>query len=41
MSEENVEIVRRQIWRGFQAGMERGDPGAVFDAGPSLPMPSG
>jgi ketosteroid isomerase-like protein len=32
MSEENVEIVRRQI-EGFQAGMERGDPGAVFDAG--------
>jgi hypothetical protein len=31
MSEENVEIVRRQIER-FQAGMERGDPGAVFDA---------
>ena len=32
MSEENVEVVRRQI-EGFQAGMERGDPGAVFDAG--------
>ncbi len=31
MSEENVEVVRRQI-EGFQAGMERGDPGAVFDA---------
>ena len=27
-----MEIVRRQI-EGFQAGMERGDPGAVFDAG--------
>jgi ketosteroid isomerase-like protein len=32
MSQEKVEIVRRQI-EGFQAGMERGDPGAVFDAG--------
>jgi ketosteroid isomerase-like protein len=32
MSEENVEIVRR-IWEAFQAGMERGDPGAIFDSG--------
>ena len=38
---------RRRTWRwcaaleGFQAGMERGDPGAVFDAETSLPMPSG
>ena len=32
MSEENVEVVRRAI-EMFQAGMERGDPGAVYDAG--------
>ena len=30
MSEENVEIVRR-VWNEFQAGVERGDPGAFFD----------
>jgi ketosteroid isomerase-like protein len=30
MSEENVEIVRR-LWEEFQAGLERGDPGAWFD----------
>ena len=30
MSEENVEIVRR-VWNEFQAGLERGDPGAFFD----------
>ena len=30
MSEENVEIVRR-VFEEFQAGMERGDPGAAFD----------
>ena len=27
-----MEIVRR-AWEEFQAGMERGDPGAVFDSG--------
>jgi ketosteroid isomerase-like protein len=32
MSQENVEIVRRQL-EAFQAGMERGDPGAPWDAG--------
>ncbi len=32
MSEENVEIVRRWV-EDFQAGMERGDPGAAFDSG--------
>jgi ketosteroid isomerase-like protein len=32
MSEENVEVVRRAS-DAFQAGMERGDPGAPFDAG--------
>jgi ketosteroid isomerase-like protein len=31
MSEENVEIVRR-VFEEFQAGMERGDPGAFFDS---------
>jgi ketosteroid isomerase-like protein len=31
MSEENVEIVRR-VFEEFQAGMERGDPGALFDS---------
>ena len=31
MSEENLEIVRR-LWENFQAGMERGDPGASFDS---------
>ena len=31
MSEENVEIVRRAVAE-FQAGMERGDPGAFFDS---------
>jgi ketosteroid isomerase-like protein len=30
MSQENVEIVRR-VFEEFQAGMERGDPGAGFD----------
>ena len=30
MSQENVEIVRR-LWQDFQAGLERGDPGAWFD----------
>ena len=32
MSEENVEVVRQAI-ETFQAGMERGDPGAAYDAG--------
>ena len=32
MSQENVEIVRR-AWEEFQAGLERGDPGAFFDSG--------
>ena len=32
MSQENVEIVRRS-WEEFQAGMERGDPAAIFDLG--------
>ena len=31
MSEENVEIARR-LWEKFQAGLERGDPGAWFDS---------
>jgi hypothetical protein len=31
MSHENVEIVRR-VFEEFQAGMERGDPGALFDS---------
>ena len=31
MSQENVEIVRR-LFEAFQAGMERGDPGAFFDS---------
>jgi ketosteroid isomerase-like protein len=30
MSEENVEVVRR-VFEAFNAGFERGDPGAVFD----------
>jgi ketosteroid isomerase-like protein len=30
MSEENVEIAQR-LWEEFQAGLERGDPGAWFD----------
>ena len=30
MSEENVAIVRR-VFEGFQAGLERGDPGAAYD----------
>jgi ketosteroid isomerase-like protein len=30
MSEENVEIVRR-VFEAFQTGLERGDPGALFD----------
>ena len=30
MSQENVEIVRR-LWEEFQAGLERGDPGAWLD----------
>jgi ketosteroid isomerase-like protein len=30
MSQENVEIARR-LWEEFQAGLERGDPGAWFD----------
>ncbi len=32
MSEENVEIVRRSF-EEFQAGMERGNSGAAYDAG--------
>jgi ketosteroid isomerase-like protein len=32
MSEENVEVVRR-AYESFQAGLERGDPGAPFDLG--------
>ena len=32
MSQENVEIVREVI-EEFQAGVERGDPGAAFDSG--------
>ena len=32
MSEENVENVRRS-WEEFQAGMERGDPGACLRFG--------
>jgi ketosteroid isomerase-like protein len=32
MSQENVEITRR-FWQEFQAGMERGDPGAWLDSG--------
>ena len=31
MSRENVEITRR-LWQEFQAGMERGDPGAWLDS---------
>jgi ketosteroid isomerase-like protein len=31
MSEENVEIMRR-LFEEFQAGMGRGDPGALFDS---------
>jgi ketosteroid isomerase-like protein len=31
VSQENVEIVRR-VFEEFQAGMERGDPGAFFDS---------
>jgi ketosteroid isomerase-like protein len=31
MSEENVEIMRR-LWEKFQAGLDRGDPGAWFDS---------
>jgi ketosteroid isomerase-like protein len=31
MSEENVEIGQR-LWEEFQAGLERGDPGAWFDS---------
>jgi ketosteroid isomerase-like protein len=31
MSEENVEIVRK-AFEEFQAGLARGDPGAVFDS---------
>ena len=31
MSEETVEVVRRAI-EAFRAGMERGDPGAAYDA---------
>src|SRR5918995_5125278 len=31
MSQENVEMVRR-VFEEFQAGMERGDPGALFDS---------
>ena len=30
MSQENVEIAQR-LWEKFQAGLERGDPGAWFD----------
>src|SRR5918994_431188 len=32
MPRENVEILRR-MFEEFQAGMERGDPGALFDSG--------
>ena len=32
MSQQNVEIVRR-VFVEFQAGLERGDPGAAFDTG--------
>jgi ketosteroid isomerase-like protein len=32
MSEENVELAQR-LFEAFQAGMERGDPGAWFDTG--------
>jgi ketosteroid isomerase-like protein len=32
MSEENVEVVRRAS-EAFAAGMQRGDPGAAWDAG--------
>ncbi len=31
MSQENIEVVRRS-WEEFQAGMERGDPGALFNS---------
>jgi ketosteroid isomerase-like protein len=31
MSKQNVEIVRR-VFEKFQAGMEGGDPGALFDS---------
>jgi ketosteroid isomerase-like protein len=31
MSQENVEIVRR-VYEAWWAGLERGDPGAVFDS---------
>jgi ketosteroid isomerase-like protein len=31
MSQENVEVMRR-LWEEFQAGMERGDPGAWLDS---------
>ena len=31
MSQENVEVAR-QVFEEFQAGMERGDPGAGFDS---------
>jgi ketosteroid isomerase-like protein len=36
MSQENVEVVRKAI-DGFQAGLARGDPGAVFDSGTIAP----
>lgn len=36
MPQENVEIVRR-AWEVFKAGLERGDPGAPFDAGLNAP----
>jgi ketosteroid isomerase-like protein len=32
MSEENVQVVQR-MFEAFNAGWERGDPGAVFDSG--------
>ena len=32
MSQENVEIVQRSF-EAFNAGLERGDPGALFDSG--------
>jgi ketosteroid isomerase-like protein len=32
MSEENVEVVQRLL-EAFNAGWERGDPGALFDSG--------
>jgi ketosteroid isomerase-like protein len=36
VSREKVEICKR-VWKTFKEGMERGDPGAGFDAGLSSP----